>query len=74
MLIVQLRCRATGDTHRKGTAMLSAVDKDNGYALAMEAHKDDGPFHCTECEEELILKQGRVKIAHFVHLPYSECS
>ncbi len=54
--------------------MLSAVDTKNGYVLAMEAHKDYGPFHCPECEEELILKQGRVKIAHFSHLPYSECT
>lgn len=54
--------------------MLSAYDKENGYVLAMEAHKDEGPFHCPECEEELILKQGRVKIAHFAHLPNSDCS
>ncbi len=40
--------------------MLSAYDKENGYFLAMEAHKDDSPFHCPECEEELILKQGRI--------------
>ncbi len=54
--------------------MLSAYDLNNGYVLAMEAHKDDGPFHCPQCEEELILKQGRVKIAHFAHLPNSVCS
>ena len=24
--------------------------------------------------QELILKQGRVKLAHFAHLPYSECT
>ena len=54
--------------------MLSAYDKDNGYVLAMEVHKNNGPFHCPECEGELTLKQGRVKIAHFAHLPDSDCS
>ena len=54
--------------------MLSAYSLDNGAVLAMEAHKDDGPFHCPQCEEEVILKQGRVKIAHFAHFPDADCS
>ena len=54
--------------------MLSACDEDNKYVLAMEARKDDGPFFCPQCDEELILKQGRVKIAHFSHFPDSTCT
>ncbi len=54
--------------------MLSANNKDNGYVLATEIQKDDGPFFCPECEGELILKQGRVKIDHFAHLPDADCS
>lgn len=54
--------------------MLSAYNKENSYVLATEVQRDDGPFHCPECEEELILKAGRVKVAHFAHLPNSDCS
>ncbi len=54
--------------------MLSAYDKENGYVLATEVQKDDGPFYCPECQTGLILKQGRVKIAHFAHLPNTDCS
>jgi competence protein CoiA len=54
--------------------MLSANNKDNGYVLATEIQKDDGPFFCPECEGELILKQGRVKRAHFAHLPDADCA
>jgi competence protein CoiA len=54
--------------------MLSANDKDKGYVLATEVQKDDGPFYCPECEGELILKQGRIKIAHFAHLTDADCS
>ncbi len=54
--------------------MLCAYTKENASVLATEAHKNDGPFHCPECETELILKQGRVKIAHFAHLPNTDCS
>jgi len=53
--------------------MLSAYDQDNDYVLATEIHKDDGPFHCPECQGELVLKQGRVKIAHFAHHPDADC-
>ena len=54
--------------------MLSAYDSNNGAVLAREAHRDDGPYHCPQCEEELILKQGRVTIAHFAHFPRSDCT
>ena len=54
--------------------MLSAYDQDNNYVLAIEARRDDGPFYCPECRGELILKAGRVKIAHFAHQAYSACS
>jgi len=54
--------------------MLSAYDSNNGAVLAREAHRDDGPYHCPQCEEELILKQGRVTLAHFAHFPRSDCT
>jgi competence protein CoiA len=58
----------------QGTGMLSAYDKDNNYVLAAEVQYDDGPFYCPECHGELILKAGRVKIAHFAHQAYADCS
>jgi len=57
----------------KETAMLSAYDTHNDSILAKEAHKESGPYHCLECSEEVFLKRGSVKIAHFAHFPNSLC-
>jgi len=39
---------------------------------AVEATK--GPaYHCPECSGELILKQGRIVVAHFAHRPPTDC-
>jgi competence protein CoiA len=35
---------------------------------------DRGPhYHCPGCRNEVILKRGRIKIAHFAHKPPVEC-
>jgi competence protein CoiA len=46
----------------------------HGEVLAAEVQPQDGPFHCPECEEPVILKQGRVKVAHFAHYPGVDCT
>lgn len=53
--------------------MLIACNR-QGEVLAAEVEPQDGPFHCPECAEPVILKQGRVKIAHFAHYPGVDCA
>lgn len=57
------------------TAMLSAtriIDKEKVYAWLEEKNKK--PFSCPECEDEVILRKGVVKIHHFAHKPPFSCS
>jgi competence protein CoiA len=54
--------------------MLTAIHHDGSEAIADEVEWGDGPFHCPECREEVILKQGRIKTPHFAHYPDSQCS
>ncbi len=53
--------------------MLIACNR-QGEVLAAEVEPQDGPFHCPECAEPVILKQGRVKVAHFAHYPGVDCT
>ena len=53
--------------------MLSAQN-DQGKEVQAEAVEwEDGPFYCPGCGEEVILKQGPIKIPHFAHYPESDC-
>jgi len=48
--------------------MLCAKRKTNGVsANAWAAGKSDAPFLCPECEEEVVLRQGALRINHFAH-------
>lgn len=53
--------------------MLIANDSLNNPILASEAHIS-GKYVCPSCLEELILKKGKVKIAHFAHRRDSNCA
>jgi competence protein CoiA len=53
--------------------MLSAQCK-GANALAWEVSKDDGPFSCPMCNENVLVKKGRVKTHHFAHVPSSSCT
>ncbi len=53
--------------------MLIACNR-HGEVLAAEVEPQDGPFYCLECAEPIILKHGRVKIAHFAHYPGVDCA
>lgn len=48
--------------------MLSECNR-YGEVQAAEVRAGDGPFHCSACQGSVILKQGRIKIPHFAHLP-----
>src|SRR5260370_6324458 len=62
-----------GNVLGKSESMLIACNR-HGEVLAAEVEPQDGPFHCPECAEPVILKQGRVKIAHFAHYPGVDCA
>jgi competence protein CoiA len=53
--------------------MLSAEDYNGDKCLAWMVEKNQGPFFCPECANELILKKGRVKQHHFAHSPGCDC-
>jgi competence protein CoiA len=50
--------------------MLSAVDNDGTYVLALDVQRrDQGPFFCPECKQEVIFRAGPIKTWHFAHWP-----
>lgn len=53
--------------------MLSAYDQRRTLIIAWEAVKDQGPFHCPECQRQVVLKKGQFIIHHFAHTPESDC-
>jgi ribosomal protein L37AE/L43A len=50
-----------------------ALDKDGQLAWARSAKREDGPFTCMECEEEVILKQGTQLRHHYAHKAEGRC-
>jgi len=53
------------------TAIISVSSK---QVLAQETNKKDGPFKCPECEDPVLLKKGKIRVAHFAHIPPVTCS
>jgi competence protein CoiA len=54
--------------------MLSARRKSDGQIVTAYAEsKLNGPFYCLQCEEEVILKDGREKANHFAHVNPRAC-
>jgi competence protein CoiA len=54
--------------------MLSAIRRsDNKKVLAREEVKNNQPFFCPECNNDTILKKGRIKVHHFAHKPPVTC-
>lgn len=53
--------------------MLLAVDQQQQTVLAELATKGQ-QYHCPNCREPVILRQGAVKLPHFAHRQHSECS
>lgn len=54
--------------------MLSAIKESDETVMAWEITREDGPFFCPECEEEVILKKGFIILPHFAHYPEASCS
>ena len=54
--------------------MLSAYNPNGRQVIARDVTKEDGPFFCPECEGEVTLKKGVIKVHHFAHVPPFTCS
>jgi competence protein CoiA len=53
--------------------MLVANNRNGDRCKAWLTEKPEMPFHCPECNEEVVLKKGRVKAHHFAHKPPITC-
>jgi hypothetical protein len=49
-----------------------ALDGEGRYVLPWQGHKEN-KYTCWECNENLILKCGEIRVWHFSHLPKSRC-
>ena len=50
------------------------ISSSNQKVIARQVTKNHGPFHCTGCAHELIVKKGNIKVHHFAHKPPYCCS
>lgn len=53
--------------------MLTGLNEENKKLYAWETEKTEGPFHCSECSGELLLRKGVKKAHHFAHKPPVNC-
>lgn len=54
--------------------MLTAFDKSKTKRIAWDTGKEQKPFTCPQCKNEVILKKGNKKVHHFAHKPPVNCS
>jgi len=53
--------------------MLVAFDGNKQRHLAWETSKDSAPFLCPACNEQVLLRKGKIRIPHFSHKPPVSC-
>lgn len=53
--------------------MFIALDQEARRRRAEDSRKNDGPFSCPLCREEVFLKRGAIITAHFAHTPGAAC-
>lgn len=55
--------------------MLSAKRTSDGQIVhAYFERKENGPFRCVECNEEVVLRSGKSRVDHFAHVNPLACS
>ena len=54
--------------------MLTALDSKNKKCIAWNSNKNDKPYFCQECKEQVTLKKGNKNIHHFAHKAPVNCS
>lgn len=52
--------------------MLTAIDKDGARIVGWEAAREKF-YYCPDCKEQLLLRQGEIKVHHFAHLAEAAC-
>ncbi len=52
---------------------LTALSPEGTVLIARDVTKQDGPFRCSACEAQMIIKKGLLKIDHFAHVPNTSC-
>jgi competence CoiA-like predicted nuclease len=64
------------DRRNEGDAVLKALLGKGGSPIEASAavRGVEGGFVCPLCKDLLILKQGRIIVAHFAHMPGSDCA
>jgi len=54
--------------------MITSLRSSDGQkVVARDSQKQDGPFFCPKCQNETLLRKGRVKVHHFAHKPPVAC-
>jgi competence protein CoiA len=53
--------------------MLCAVNEKNEKLYAWNTEKNEAPFFCPECNDECVLRKGKIRIDHFAHKPPINC-
>ena len=54
--------------------MIVAHNQQQEPVTGVEVESSDGPFFCPECQEQVHLKKGIVRMPHFAHFPASTCT
>ena len=55
--------------------MLCGIRCSDGHKVfASESLKEESPFACPRCKQELVIRKGNIKIHHFAHKPPFNCS
>jgi competence protein CoiA len=54
--------------------MLVAYNSEKTKKAAFEAEKQEKPFFCPACSEEVILKKGKVREHHYAHFSDTKCA
>ena len=62
------------NSYLKGLKLLTAFDKSKTKCIAWDTDKEQKPFTCPRCEDEVILKKGIKKVHHFAHKPPVNCN
>ena len=52
---------------------LTALGPNGTVLIARDVTKQDGPFRCSACGSQMIVKKGLLKIAHFAHVSNTAC-
>lgn len=53
--------------------MLIASTKSSPRIIAWVANREMAPFYCPECDKEVILHKGQIRVPHFKHKPPITC-